>query len=191
MSRVRQLEKERERYEQRSNNRPGTRGFGSEKRFLVIVDGNSHDLFTTGMLLQRLDYNVFTTSNAEEALQYLAIALPSALVTELLLPSMNGMELINRIKKDARTKDVPVIVQTNMRDPKIEELSLLAGCAAYLKKPLEPSVLYRTIQHAIESTPRHYIRLSTCFKVAIEEDTPSVSASHECVTALSETGSLS
>jgi len=163
-------------------------GTGREKKFLVLVDGNSKDLFTTGMLLQRLDYNVFTTGGAEEALQYLSIAVPAALVTELLLPTMNGMDLIERVKKDDRTKGVPIIALTSMKDPKIEELSLVAGCAAYLRKPVDPNTLYRTIQHAIEATPRHYIRLSTCFPVAIADDPFPALAHTEYVSALSENG---
>ena len=159
-----------------------------EKKFVVLVDGNSPDLFRAGMLLQRLDYHVFTTGSAEDALQYLSIAVPAALITELLLPAMNGMELIKRVKNDDRTKNVPVIVHTSIKDPKIEELSLVAGCAAYLRKPVDPNTLYSTLQHAIEATPRHYIRLSTCFPVVTSYD-PSLPADNtECVTALSENG---
>ncbi len=158
------------------------------KKFLIVVDGNSQDLFRTGMLLQRLDYHVFTAGNAEEALQYLSIARPAALVTELLLPTMNGMDLINRVKLDGRTKDMPIVVLTSMKDPKVEEMCLVAGCAAYLRKPVEHNALYRTIQHAIEVTPRHYIRLSTCFKLEIADDPSPAAARNECVTALSENG---
>ncbi len=161
---------------------------GREKKFVVLADGNSKDLFRTGMLLQRLDYNVFTAGSAEEALQYLSIAVPAALITELLLPAMNGMELIDRVKKDNRTKNVPVIAHSSIKDPKIEELSLVAGCAAYLRKPVDPTILYRTLQHAIEATPRHYIRLSTCIPVAISDDSSHTPANIDSVSALSEKG---
>ncbi len=161
---------------------------GREKKFVVLVDGNSRDLFRIGMLLQRLDYHVFTTGSAEDALQYLSIAVPAALMTELLLPAMNGMELIKRVKNDTRTRNVPVIVHTSIKDPKIEELSLVAGCAAYLRKPVDPNALYSTLQHVIEATPRHYIRLNTCFPV-VTSYAPSLPADNtECVTALSENG---
>jgi CheY-like chemotaxis protein len=161
---------------------------GRGKKFLVLVDGNSRDLLRTGMLLQRLNYNIFTSGGAEEALQYLSIAVPAALITELLLPAMNGMALIERVKNEDRTKRVPIIVHTSIKDPKIEELCLVAGCAAYLTKPVDPNTLYRTIQHAIETTPRHYIRLSTCFPVAIADDPSPDVARTEYVSALSENG---
>jgi CheY-like chemotaxis protein len=158
------------------------------KKFLVVVDGNPSELFSAGMLLQRLEYSVFTASTAEEALQLMEVTLPSAIITELLLPKTNGMDLLNRIKQDPRTKDVPVIIHTHMKDPKIEELCMVAGCASYLRKPTDPNTLYRSIQYVMESTPRHYIRLKTCFKVLIGDEARGSVTSSECVTALSENG---
>ncbi|HUJ18732.1 MAG TPA: response regulator [Nitrospirota bacterium] len=161
-----------------------------KKNFLVVVDGNPRDRYETGMLLQRLEYNVFTTGTAEEAGQYMDIAMPSLVVTEMLLPAMNGMEFVNRIKQAPRTKNVPVVVLSQMKDPKIEELCMVAGCASYLRKPVDPNTLYRTVQHAIEATPRHYIRLNTCFKAVIggQAAAGSPDPGGDYVTALSENG---
>ncbi len=159
-----------------------------QKLFLVVVDGNPSNLFSTGMLLQRLGYTVFTAATAEEALQYMSIALPSALITELTLPAMSGMDLITRMKQDPRMKPVPVIVHTQMKDSKVEELCFLAGCAGYIRKPIEPNTLFRTIQQAMEATPRQYIRLGTCLKAVTPDETESVSRGGDWVTALSENG---
>ena len=105
---------------------------------------------------------MFTAGTAEEALQYMTIAVPAALITDLLLPGMNGMDLINRVKQDDRTRDVPVIVQTGLTDPKVEELCKLAGCAAYLRKPVEHNdAVPRAAGRARGDAPL-YIRLSTC-----------------------------
>jgi DNA-binding response OmpR family regulator len=116
------------------------------------------------------------------------VTLPSVIITELLLPKTSGMDLLNRIKQDSRTKDVPVIIHTHMKDPKIEELCMVAGCASCLRKPVDPNTLYRSIQYVMESTPRHYIRLKTCFKVLIGDAAQGPVVSSECVTALSENG---
>ncbi len=164
-------------------------GLSDEKKHhLVLVDGNAAELFSTGMLLQRLDYTIFTASSAEDGLRLMEYARPSAVITELLLPKMSGMDLLNRIKQDLRTKDIPVIIHTRMKDPKVEELCLVAGCASFLRKPVDPNTLYQSIQLAIETTPRHYIRLKTCLKVVIGDAGGGPTATSECVTALSENG---
>jgi two-component system chemotaxis response regulator CheY len=157
-------------------------------KYLVVVDGNAAELFSIGMVLQRLDYTVFTASSAEDGLRFMDSARPSAIITELLLPKMSGMDLLNRIKQDQRTKDIPVIIHTHMRDPKVEELCMVAGCASFLRKPLDPNTLYRTVQYAIEATPRHYIRLKTCLKVVIGDEAGGDEESSEYISALSENG---
>ena len=153
-----------------------------------MVDGNPSELFSTGMILQRLDYTIFTASTAEDGLRFMEIARPSAIITELLLPKMSGMDLLNRVKQDPLTKNIPVIVHTHMKDPKVEELCLVGGCASFLRKPVDPNTLDRSVQYAIEVTPRHYIRFKTCLPVLISDEAKGSAASSECVTALSENG---
>jgi two-component system cell cycle response regulator DivK len=159
-----------------------------KKHYLVVVDGNPTELFSTGMILQRLDYTIFTAGSAEEGLRFMEIARPSAIITELLLHGMSGMELLSRVKLDPQAKDIPVIIHTHMKDPKVEELCMVAGCASFLRKPVDPNTLYRSVQYAIEATPRHYIRFKTCLPVLIGDDAKGSAAGTECVTALSENG---
>ena len=158
------------------------------KKYLVVVDGNPTELYSAGMILQRLEYSILTAASAEDGLRFLDIARPSAIITELLLPKMSGMDLLNRVKLDPATKAIPVIVLTRLKDPKVEELCMVAGCAAFLRKPVDPHTLYRSIQYAVEATPRYYIRLKTCLRVVIDEARQGAAASSEYVTALSENG---
>jgi CheY-like chemotaxis protein len=161
---------------------------GDKKHYLVVVDGNPSELFSAGMILQRLDYTIFTAGSAEDCLRFMEIARPSAIITELLLPRMSGMDLLSRVKQDPQTRDIPVIIHTHMKDQKVEELCMVAGCASFLRKPVDPNMLYRSIQYAIEATPRHYIRFKTCLPVLINDEAKGSAASSECVTALSENG---
>ncbi len=161
---------------------------GGKKTFLVVVDKSPKDLFSAGVVLQRLDYTAITAASAEDGLRFTEIARPAAIITELLLPKMSGMDLLNRIKQDRHAKDIPVIILTRLEDPKIEELCKVAGCASYLVKPVDPNTLYRSIQHAIEATPRHYIRLKTCLKVLAGDAPRDSAAKSDYVTALSENG---
>ncbi len=133
----------------------------SKKLFALLVDGYVRDLFTTGHILQRLDYDVYIVNSAEDALRIIEAAAPALVITELSLARMSGLELLVRIKQDPKTKDIPVIIHTANDDPKQKTYCLAAKCASYLKKPAEPDALYASIQHATEITPRQYIRLRT------------------------------
>lgn len=159
------------------------------KGYALLVDGYVKDLFATGMIFQRLDYEVFITNSGEDALRIIGAALPDLVITELSLQQMSGLELLVRLKDDPETRDIPVIVQTAMGDRKREEHCLASGCAAFLKKPVEIDELYCAIQTATEAKPRRHIRLRTLLPVRIGGEVPSEAAnSVEFVSELSENG---
>jgi len=160
-----------------------------KKNYALLVDGYVRDLFATGMVLQRLDYDVFIVNSGEDALKIIDAALPDLIITELSLQQMSGLELLVNLKHDPRTKAIPIIIHTAIGDWKREEHCRASGCAAFLKKPVEPSVLYRAIQQATESTPRQYIRLRTLLPVRVSGLASQDEVSHtEYVSELSENG---
>ena len=168
---------------------PGTQQAGRKKSFAILADGFAKDLFTTGMMLQKLDYDVYIVNSAEDALKIIAAAMPTLIITELALPQMSGLELLVRIKHDDRTRHVPVIIHTASDDEQKKSLCRATGCAAFLKKPVEPAALYSTIQQATEKCPRQFIRLRTLLPAMVGG--PGASPSQvgaDYVTELSEGG---
>jgi CheY-like chemotaxis protein len=163
--------------------------FNRKKRILFVVDGDASDLYYTGMLLQRLDYSIYTTRMAEEALDVMRFAIPLLVLTEASLPHMSGVEFLKQVKQDPKTATVPVIVYTASPDAALKDQCLRAGCAAYLSKPVDPDELYAAIQKATEAAPRQYARLHACSRVIVgDEAATDAPGSSDCVTALSENG---
>jgi len=158
------------------------------KRFLIVVDGDASRLYYTGMLLQRLGYNIYTTKMAEDALEIMNITVPSIVLTDVSLPGMSGLELMKAMKQNPETREVPVIFLTQSLDPSIKDTCLREGGVAVLSKPAEPDVLFATIQKAAEITPRRYIRLSVCLSVIVDNEAAADGALMDCLTALSENG---
>jgi len=160
-----------------------------KKSFAILVDGYVRDLFTTGMILQRLDYDVYITNTAEDALKVIDAALPALVITELSLPQMSGLEMLVRMRHDPRTKDIPILIHTSLDDPNREKLCRASGCAAFLKKPADPGALYGVIQQATEVTPRKHIRLRTLLPVRVGGlAATGTTISTEYVSELSENG---
>lgn len=87
---------------------PGDNAPDRKTSFALLVDGYVRDLFTTGMILQRIGYDVFIANTGEDALRIIDAALPVLMIHELALPQMSGLELLVRIKHDPRTKSIPV-----------------------------------------------------------------------------------
>lgn len=154
------------------------------KRFVLVVDDNTRDAYTTGMLLQNFGYNVTTVKTAEEALEYLTIALPSLIITELALPGMNGFDLMAKLKRDREHGKIAVIIHTRLEDLESEDHCKTIGCAFYLRKPVEAEELYSAVQSATEERPRKNLRVPVYLKASID----GAGAGVEFVTMLSDTG---
>jgi CheY-like chemotaxis protein len=158
-------------------------------KYALLVDGYVRDLFTTGTILQRLDYDVFIANSGEDALKLIEVALPELLITELSLHNMSGLELLFHLKHTPDTKDIPVIIHTAIGDEKWEGHCRVTGCAAFLRKPVALDELYSAIQRATEDRPRHYVRLRTLLPVRVGgHQSTDAAASVEYISELSENG---
>ncbi len=160
-----------------------------ETRSILTVDGTSSILFSMEMLLRRLEYRVDTARSGLEALRNIGRRLPWLVLSEAVLPDMSGPSLLERIKQNALSCSVPVIILTGVTDPGIREECMRLGCSAYLLKPVDPELLYATLQRASESVPRAHIRLTTSLPAVIGDGSALGGAARtEEVTAISEGG---
>jgi len=160
-----------------------------KRSYALLVDGYVRDLFATGVILQRLDYDVYIANSGEDALKIIDAALPELVITELSLHQMSGLELLVHLKHDPRTKTIPIIIHTSIGDQKREDHCRASGCAAFLRKPAEIDALYSAIQQATENIPRKFVRLRTLLPIRVGGHTSTDAASGvEFVSELSENG---
>jgi CheY-like chemotaxis protein len=167
----------------------GPRSGDREKRLILIADSEGAHLYYTSMLLQRLEYNIHTTTTAKDLIEVLDVAQPALVLTEMTLPDMDGAELLKTLKRNPRTYAIPIIVLTKSKDPAIRETCMREGCAGFFQKPVEPDALYAAIQKATESRPRQYIRINTSMNVIVGDEKEAAHfGTGDYVTALSEHG---
>ena len=174
----------------RTRRAAGKQGFHDPdcpKSYALLVDGYVRDLFTLGLILQRLNYDVFIANSGEDAIKHIDLSPPDLVITELSLKNMSGLELLFHLKHTESTKDIPVIIHTAVGDEKREKHCRATGCAAFLRKPVSLNILYSAIQKATESRPRQFIRLRTLLPVRIGGPVPKDGAdSVEYITQISE-----
>ncbi len=113
---------------------------------LVVDDGaETRDLYTAF-----LEYNGFGVVAAEDGVSGIALAIaltPDVVVLDFSMPRMDGAEVLERLKADARTRNVPVVMVTAV--PELVPRSARAACAAFLEKPCDPDRLVHTIQDLV------------------------------------------
>jgi len=105
----------------------------------LIVDDNIANLYLLRMLMQGHGYMVEEARHGAEALAKARQNLPDLIISDLLMPVMDGYTLLRHWKLDERLKVVPFIVYTaTYTDPSDERLALDLGADAFILKPAEP-----------------------------------------------------
>lgn len=92
-------------------------------------------------------FKVVTASNGEEALSQLSTLNPQLIVSDVMMPQMDGYELTRRLRKDERWRHIPIILLTALTDQDKYLKGITSGADLYLPKPFSPSVL---VAHALQ-----------------------------------------
>jgi DNA-binding response OmpR family regulator len=80
------------------------------------------------------NYDVDVASNGQEGLLKVKEFKPTLIVLDLMMPKMNGLEVLDNLKSDKNTKSIPVIILTNLAEEKDAETALEKGAVKYIVK---------------------------------------------------------
>ena len=114
---------------------------------VLIVDDKEENLYYLEVLLGAEGYAVESARHGAEALVLARKAPPDVVISDLLMPVMDGYTLLRHWKGDARLKRVPFIVYTaTYTEPEDERLALSLGADAFILKPAEPDDFLRRLR---------------------------------------------
>lgn len=105
---------------------------------VLVVDDSPTSVPELKALLESQGYTVLTALRAEEALDTLQTAEVDLVITEALLPGMDGFELVRHLRRTPRWAGIPVIILTVRSAPEDYALSYEVGADEYFLKPVEP-----------------------------------------------------
>ncbi len=119
-------------------------------RTILIVDDSPENLMVLGELL-RERYRVRAANSGERALQLAAMApVPDLVLLDVMMPGMSGYQVLERLRADPATRDVPVIFTTAMSATEDEERGLALGAVDYITKPLRPAIVLARVHTHLE-----------------------------------------
>lgn len=116
---------------------------------ILIVDDEDIVLKSCLRVLQKLDYEIDTAYSGQTALDNLEKKKYDIVVTDLMMPGMDGMQLLEEIKK--RYPDVIVIIFTGYATVDTTRQALKAGAFDYIPKPFTPDELRNVVDNAVKS----------------------------------------
>jgi len=125
--------------------------------YVLLVEDNPQDVFLIKRAWQRtsLPQDIHVVSDGDEALSYLAERcaavddennLPDLVVLDLRMPTVDGYEVLRRIREDSRTCRLPVVVFTSVREPDSISKTYVMGATVYFVKPIGETNFNKTFK---------------------------------------------
>jgi len=116
---------------------------------VLIADDEIHIIHVVAIKLRNNGYDVVSANNGAEAYDLVLEEHPDVIVTDYQMPLMTGIELIEKLRANEATRDIPVILLTARSFAITEEQQESLSVATCLSKPFSPKELLKSIQDII------------------------------------------
>lgn len=140
-----------------------------EMTILVVEDNKDMLEYISGLLSS--EYDIVVAGNGAEALDQISSHDVDIVISDIMMPEIDGMELCRRIKNDITNSHIPVILLTAKSLSSDELAGLEAGADDYITKPFSITILRQRIHNIIERTKQHHHRFATEVNVEPSEIT--------------------
>jgi CheY-like chemotaxis protein len=121
-----------------------------ETIYILIVDDEDDHRLVLADLLESKGYSISTAKNAKQALAQLSTQTVDLVITDFMMPEMNGLELIRAMARSEGLNMIPVILLTANARENLEDLAKSAGAFSTVFKPFNNKSLLASVQSAIE-----------------------------------------
>jgi signal transduction histidine kinase/DNA-binding response OmpR family regulator/ligand-binding sensor domain-containing protein len=123
---------------------------GSDKEKILVVE-DDYDLRKYLKYILTNDYIVYEAANGEEGLEIAQKKIPDIIITDVMMPEMNGIEMCKKIKKNTLISHIPVLMLTAKTGDEFYNKGLKVGAWDYIAKPFNSQQLLQKINNIIET----------------------------------------
>ena len=135
---------------------------------ILVVEDMPNVLELLSVTLQFKGYPVVTAVNGQKALEVIEKEMPAMIITDILMPRMDGYSLVHRLRSNPKTRHIPVVfLSATYVTPEDKEFALNLGATRFLEKPVDTEEFLLTIAEVLfgdpDSTPepmqdKHFYR---------------------------------
>ncbi|HCA48735.1 MAG TPA: two-component system response regulator [Armatimonadetes bacterium] len=118
---------------------------------ILVVDDERHIVRLVEVNLTRAGYEIATAYDGIEALEKVKSEKPDMIVLDVMMPRMDGFEVLKRLQADASTQDIPVIMLTAKAQDADIFRGWSSGVSSYLTKPFNPRELLTFVERIFQS----------------------------------------
>ncbi len=121
----------------------------SNKKVIFVDDDPDLSKYIRSVLSDK--YNVEIFSDGKDAWKVISTTIPDAVITDLVMPEVDGMALCQKIRQNPETNHLPVIILTSETDEETERQCIESGADSYLTKPISLELLKITLAQALQT----------------------------------------
>ncbi|MCC6484056.1 MAG: response regulator [Armatimonadetes bacterium] len=118
---------------------------------ILAVDDEKHIVRLVQVNLERQGYDVVTANDGREALEKVASENPDLVVLDVMMPYMDGFEVLQNLRRNPNTRDIPVIMLTAKAQDADVFRGWQSGVDCYLTKPFNPIELISFVKRIFKS----------------------------------------
>ena len=115
------------------------------KKTIMVVDDDAPILELIGDILKPGGYNIVKAQSGSEALEKLKKNKPDLILLDLMMPSMDGWDVCEKIKNNKKTENIPIIFVTAKNDPISRSMGSLAS-VEYITKPFDMNDMKKKVK---------------------------------------------
>ncbi len=123
----------------------------SSRQILIAEDSAITRAFLVSVLEEIESFNIIEVSSGFEALKQLPRQKFHMIITDINMPDINGLELINFVKSNSQYAAIPLIVVTTEGSERDREKGMALGADEYLVKPIDPDLLMEVVRKYLSS----------------------------------------
>ncbi len=116
---------------------------------ILIVEDSITQALKLQALLEDNDYNVSHANNGLEGVKHLEENVPDLIISDIVMPKMDGYELCQHVKSHDQLKDIPVMLLTVLSDPEDVIKALVSGANSFISKPYREAALLSRIRNIL------------------------------------------
>lgn len=146
-----------------------------DKPVILVVDDITQNNELLEAYLEPQGYEIIKAVSGEEALQKLANNKIDLILLDVMMPGMDGFEVTRRIRQDPKTKLMPIILVTALKETEDRIKGIQAGCDDYISKPFNKMELLARVQSLLKV--KAYNDLMSNYRTELESEVVNMTAS--------------
>lgn len=123
----------------------------TENNFICLIEDNKAIRKMFGILLNKAGYQIQEFEDGKTAIEWLNSNTPKCVIVDILLPDMNGTEIMSTIRQQQNGTGIPIIAVTGFAHPTDREKYLAMGFDDYISKPVDTTTFAKIVNQIIEN----------------------------------------